>query len=266
LGVPDLDIESAADAAADAEGDAPPTEGTPVIETGDDNTDDAATVTNPPSGSSTAPPVVTPAPATNPPVSSAVPGAATPTTPPASASAPTPQATVDPRTVAESDETRVPVPAETAPVAGPTAVDDTGQNPNGATVTTVPGPGDGSSDDGTDGAGSTTAIPVPPIAAVTGKPADASIRLPTPSIGGARGCDTDGDGEADARCQLLVEYECKSVDQLRDGFVVADVDGDGAIDWCLPDVATGCDLDGDGRSDLACVIRPIQENVVGTGP
>ena len=69
-----------------------------------------------------------------------------------------------------------------------------------------------------------TVIPEPPRAAVIGTSAAATIKLPSSTVDGARPCDTDGDGQADATCRLLIGYECKSVEQQREGFVATDLD------------------------------------------
>ena len=251
--VPDLDIEASSEPVAAGDED-PPARTAPDGAAADD---DGAAVT----------PVATPLPdaessasvAATPPA-----GPATPSPTPERAAIPAPTSppdalpTADPRATPEPDATREPVSVEVTPAETTPPGAGAGTDREGATTNT--------DSEGGDGVDTPTAIPEPPLAEVIGTSAAATIKLPSSTVDGARPCDTDGDGQADATCRLLIGYECKSVDQQREGFVATDLDADGLPDWCVADVATGCDLDGDGRADLACVIEPLERNVDELGP
>ena len=260
---PDLDIDAATtaaeadgveDATADAaNGDSPAgsaSDESTSVEGSSDGTSPAGSV---PAVVATPTPVPPPTPAPT----------AAPT--PVPTAAPTVEPTATPEVGAAQNPD--PTPPETATLLDPTEPNDdvptdggqtdagqtgeapTGEAPNGDTQT---GPAD--ADPGT----VDTLPPGSPQASTgnrLGRPADARIAPGSVPEQGLLKCDLDGDGTADALCELLTPYSCTSPDQARADYQAVDLNGDGAVETCVPLVETTCDTTGDGVANVTCRIE-----------
>ncbi len=265
--VPDLDIDSATDAAGadpvldeaneDAAGSASEA---PVSVEG--STEDASPAGSAPTVAATPTPVPPPTP---------VPTAA-PT--PVPTVAPTVEPTATPEVGAAQNPDRTP-PPETATLVDPDVPTDGGQTDAGQTgeAPTGDAPNDGAQTGPADAdPGVVDTLPPGAPQASTpnrlGRPADARIAPGSVPEQGLLKCDLDGDGSADAFCELLTTYGCTSPDQARPDFQAVDLNGDGALETCVPLVETTCDTTGDGIANVTCRIEfsLTEENPSGEGP
>lgn len=86
--------------------------------------------------------------------------------------------------------------------------------------------------------------------------ADAALVLSdAPSVAAGQRCDTTGDGQGDAKCELLPRYPCVADSEVRLAYEAFDTSGDGVLDSCIAVVATTCDTSGDGIGDTPCIIK-----------
>lgn len=175
----------------------------------------------------------------------------TPTAPPTSVPAPTatpvlPTPTIVPQDSADQaaetgDAATTITPAESDVATDPPVDAD----PNGAAGTAQQPPDPGSPDD---------QLAEPELALTTGAAADA-VLLGGAARGVAIPCDIDGDGAAEATCELLVDYPCTGVGDVLPGYSAIDVDGDQTTDTCVAAGITRCDTMQDGIGDTPCIIE-----------
>lgn len=181
----------------------------------------------------------------------------TPTASTATSQAPT--STPAPPEPSATPDTRVAVtPVPTAsPAATPTPEPTTGSE----TTTTTPGTGEEPTPD-PDTSETTSSPPGegedgPEPQALPASPPDPSADATV--IGGTDSdvalCDTTGDGNPDAQCQMLYPYPCSTSAEALVGYELADIDGNGVFETCVGSVSTSCDTTGDGLGDVPCIIQ-----------
>ena len=155
----------------------------------------------------------------------------------------------DPTAPPIPDLARTPGPAlpSEAPTPTPVPSSSDGDPPAGVTL----GPTSPSQDEP-----DTPQSTVPPIAATSPAPPSPDAVAVTPPVGTDVGCDTTGDGSADASCTLLADYACTGSGDVLASYAARDTDGDGVLDTCQTTETTRCDTTGDGRADVPCRITP----------
>lgn len=167
---------------------------------------------------------------------------------------PTPTLVPEPTAVPTSEPTVEPTPT-------PSIAAAPDPDPSPATLADPSGQADSADDTQTTPADETpgsvdTLPPVDPQSATRlGLPADARIAPGAIADGAELQCDIDGDGTAEAVCELLPMYLCDSIDEVRAGYQGLDLDGDNTIDTCVAIAQTTCDTTGDGVGDASCRIR-----------